>query len=453
MRLFDSGFVWGTGTSSFQIEGAPDAGGREPSIWDDFCAVPGAIANGDDGRPGVGHVERWAEDVALLAGLGCPAYRFSVSWSRVLRADGSVNAVGMDFYSRLVDGLLAAGIEPWLTLYHWDLPSSLPGGWLHRDTAARFADYALAVHGRLGDRVRQWTTLNEPWCSAMLGYGSGDHAPGRRSVREAFVATHHLLLAHGLAVTALREAGAGGVGITLNHTPGVPADPADAADVDAVRRVDGTGLRVFADPLFRGAYPRDVVEDAGADWPADVIADGDLATISAPVDFLGINFYATQQLRAGLSGAPAASSPHVTAPAAVAVPRGLPMTAMGWEIDPDGLRALLVRLRREYAPEGVDLYVTENGAAFDDRPGPDGAVHDADRIGYVREHLRAVARANAEGAGVRGYFLWSLLDNFEWAYGYDRRFGIVRVADDLARVPKDSARWYSRVIASGDPDA
>lgn len=448
-RVFDAGFVWGTATAAFQVEGAPDADGREPSIWDDFCLTPGAIAHGDDGRRGVDHYRRWGDDVEIMAGLGVSAYRFSVSWPRVLHADGRLNRAGLGFYDRLVDALLQRGIDPWLTLFHWDLPSSIPGGWLARDTASRFAEYAVAVHAALGDRVTHFATLNEPWCPSVLGYGAGVHAPGHTSHREAFVAAHHLLLAHGLGMRALREAGVRKVGIVLNHTPAYPADPASAADVDVARRSDGTNLRLFADPLFRGAYPDDVVADAGADWPAEVVREGDLALIAAPIDFLGINYYSTQQV-GSRPGVPL--TPAITAPGLVEIPRGLPTTEMGWEVDPDGFRRMLVRLHREYTgPAGLPLYVTENGAAMPDEVDADGAVHDADRIAYLRDHLTAVADARAEGADIRGYFVWSLLDNFEWAAGFEKRFGLVRVADDGVRYPKDSAAWFARVVASGDP--
>lgn len=441
-------FLWGAATAAFQIEGASTEGGREASIWDVFCQVPGAVANGDDGTVATDHYHRWEADVALMADLGLQAYRFSVAWPRVVSADGTPNAAGLDFYERLVDGLLAAGIEPWLTLYHWDLPASLPGGWLNRATAERFAQYALVVHDQLGDRVRRWTTLNEPWCSSMLSYGAGAHAPGHADPTEALTAAHHLLLGHGLAARALREADASAsIGITLNYTPAVPADPTNPADVDVVRRVDGTAHRLFTDAVFGRGYPADVVADAGAAWPAEAVRAGDEAVIGAPLDFLGVNYYTTEMVRAG---APTGPSPHVTAPEAEVVPRGLPTTDMGWEIDPDGFARLLGRLHDTWAgPAGVPIYITENGAACADEPDADGFVDDTDRIAYLDAHLAAVEEARRAGADVRGYFAWTLLDNFEWAFGYAKRFGIVRVDEELRRIPKASARWFAQQIATG----
>ncbi len=444
---FPDGFLWGTATAAYQIEGAAALGGREPSIWDEFCARSGVILDGSDGSVAVDHYHRYEQDVALMAELGYPAYRFSVSWSRVLRGDGTVNPDGLAFYDRLVDALLARGIEPWVTLYHWDLPASLPGGWLNRDTARRFADYAGVVHAALGDRVPTWTTLNEPWCSAFLGYGSGLHAPGRRDPEEALTAAHHLLLAHGLGVQALRAAGAARVGITLNFTPVEPADPTRPEDVDVARRVDGTSNRIFVEPVLRGAYPADVIADAGARWPTAAIHAGDLAAVAAPIDVLGVNYYTTSRVRAGqASDQPI---PHVTAPGAQDVTRGLPITAMGWEVDPDGLRALLVRLHREYAgPAGVPLVVTENGAAFADAIDADGRIDDPDRIDYLRRHLDAALAAIGEGVDLRGYLVWSFIDNFEWSYGYTKSFGVVAVDDRLRRRPKASAHWLGRAFAN-----
>jgi len=457
---FPPGFRWGTATSAYQIEGAADVDGRTPSIWDTFCQVPGAIPNGEDGRVAVDHYHRYREDVALMAGLGLDTYRFSVSWSRVLDGD-RVNPAGMDFYSRLVDELLGAGITPWLTLYHWDLPEALPGGWTNRDTARRFADYALAMHDRLGDRVDIWTTLNEPWCSSFLSYGGGEHAPGHTDPVEAIRAAHHLLLAHGLATTALRESGRSDLqlGLSLNFGPVEPASDS-AADCDVVRRVDGTMNRFFVHPLFTGEYPADVRADLDRWWPEDLVAEGDLATISAPIDLLGVNYYSTSVMRAARPGEAVAppvvrgrqlATPHVSAPDAVGVSRGLPRTDMGWEVDPDGLRRLLNWLHREYTgPAGAGLVITENGAAYPDRAGADGSIEDQDRIGYLRDHLAAVHAALADGVDGRGYLLWSLIDNFEWAFGYAKRFGIVAVDSDLRRLPKASAAWYRAVASSGE---
>ncbi|MCW5951826.1 MAG: family 1 glycosylhydrolase, partial [Propionibacteriaceae bacterium] len=393
--------------------------------------------------------------VALMAGLGLNSYRFSVSWPRVL--DGErVNEAGMDFYSRLVDELLGAGIEPWLTLYHWDLPAALPGGWTNRDTAHRFADYAAVLYDRLGDRVPTWTTLNEPWCSSFLSYAGGEHAPGHTEPREAVRAMHHLLLGHGLATQALRAAGAGKLGITLNFGPVLPASD-DPADLSVARRVDGTANRVFVHPLFTGEYPADVRADLDPWWDDDLVADGDLTAISRPIDVLGVNYYATSVVRAGEPVQPWTVRgrrryiPNIAAPDAVPVPRDLPQTAMGWEVEADGLRRLLLWLHRDYTgPAGIPLVVTENGAAYpDDQFEPDGTVNDVDRIGYLRDHLAAVHAAITEGADVRGYLEWSLLDNFEWAWGYDKKFGIVAVDAAMNRVPKASAAWYGAVARRG----
>ncbi len=452
---FPDDFVWGAATAAYQIEGAVTELGRTPSIWDTFSHTPGMVMNGDTGDTAVDHLHRYREDVALMRRLGLSAYRFSVSWPRVQpHGRGATNADGLDFYRRLVDELLANNIEPWLTLYHWDLPQPLEdaGGWPERDTAARFADYAALVHDALGDRVHRWMTLNEPWCSAFLGYASGVHAPGRREPLAALRASHHLLLGHGLAVEAMRSQGDAGleVGITLNLYAIDAASEADA-DRDAARRVDGIQNRWFLDPVLLGRYPEDVLDDV-AHLGEIGVESGDLATISTPIDFLGVNYYSRHTVAAGTGAAglaPSAAFPgseHVQF-----VSTGLPVTAMGWEVDGSGLTEILLRIRDDYPP--VDIYVTENGAAFDDVL-EGGAVHDARRIRYIDEHLRASHDVLAKGVPLRGYFVWSLLDNFEWAYGYGRRFGVVYV--DYAtfeRIPKDSARWYADVIRRGGLEA
>jgi beta-galactosidase len=465
-RPFDDSFLFGAATAAFQIEGASHTDGRTDSIWDAFCRVPGAVINGDDGSVACDHYHRYAEDVDLMSRLGLQSYRFSTSWARVQPDGGPVNPAGLDFYSRLVDELLAHDIKPWLTLYHWDLPQALEelGGWRNRDTAYRFRDYAMAVHERLGDRVPVWTTLNEPWCAAFIGHLAGAHAPGEMNPRSALAAAHHLLLGHGLAVQALREADPGlTLGITLNLTVAKPADPHRPGDVDAARRIDGQMCRIFLDPIFRGSYPEDVLADVAGLGLDEVIADGDLATISAPIDALGINYYQGQ----AVSDQPATDTKHTEAPTSRQTrspfpaadnvythSQGLPTTGMGWEIQPDGLRELLVRIHREYAdPAGVDLYVTENGAAFDDEVSDDGAVHDQPRVDFLRAHLNAVLDATGDGVPVKGYFYWSLMDNFEWAWGYSKRFGIVHV--DFAtqeRTVKDSGQWYSAVVAANAID-
>jgi beta-glucosidase len=454
IRTLPPSFRWGTATSSYQIEGAVDADGRTPSIWDTFCRVPGAIDGGDTGDVACDHYHRMPEDVALIADLGMDTYRFSVAWPRVQPGGrGPANPAGLAFYDRLVDELLGRGVEPWLTLYHWDLPQELEdaGGWPARDTAYRFADYAMLVHDALGDRVRTWTTLNEPWCSAMLGYAYGRHAPGRRDLGAAIAAVHHLLLGHGLATRRLREAAGGDarLGITLNLSTADPATDSDA-DRAAARAADGLGNRLYLDPLVHGRYPEDVLNDLALRDVRVPVEPGDLEIISSPIDVLGVNYYFGQLF----SGVDEQGRSHDADGLAVqrVVPAGRPVTAMGWEISPESFTDLLVRLSRDYP--GLPIVITENGAAFDDQPDADGFVRDEDRTRYLAEHLAAVARARQLGADVRGYLAWSLMDNFEWAYGYEKRFGIVRVDyDTQRRVPKQSALWYRdtiRRIRSGD---
>ncbi|MFB6393137.1 GH1 family beta-glucosidase [Polymorphospora lycopeni] len=443
---FPEGFVWGAATAAYQIEGAARDDGRGPSIWDTFSRTPGKVHAGHTGDVACDHYHRYRDDVALMAELGLASYRFSVAWPRI-QPDGSgpVNPRGLDFYDRLVDELLGRGIDPIVTLYHWDLPQPLEdrGGWTNRETAEHFAGYATAVYGRLADRVRTWTTLNEPWCSAYLGYGNGVHAPGRQDPAAAFAAVHHLLLAHGLGAQALRAAGATTVGITVNPAAVVPADPDSAADQRAVRLVDGLHNRIFLDPLLRGGYPADVLEHVARFTDLDFLRDGDEQIIGGPVDLLGINYYAPTYV-AARPGAPGGDGAYPGTEGIEFLPPVGPLTDMGWMIEPSGLTALLERIGRDYP--GVPLFVTENGAAFPDRPEGD-RVPDPDRIGYLDGHLRAAHEAIARGVDLRGYLVWSLLDNFEWAEGYDKRFGIVHV-DYLSqrRTPKDSARWFQEVI-------
>ncbi|WP_405923466.1 GH1 family beta-glucosidase [Streptomyces sp. NBC_00035] len=444
MTTFDPGFLWGAATSSYQIEGAVTEDGRGPSIWDTFAATPGTIQGGDTGAVAADHYHRFPEDIALMAELGLRAYRFSLAWPRIQpTGSGPANQRGLDFYRRLTDTLLDHGIQPWPTLYHWDLPQPLEdrGGWPVRDTAERFAEYAALVHEALGDRITHWTTLNEPWCSAFLGYATGRHAPGRREPAAAVRAVHHLLLGHGLATEAIR--GDAQVGITLNLTHVSPLSTAPA-DLDAARRIDGMQNRLFLDPLLRAAYPDDVLDDLHEVTAFGHVHDGDLKTIGAPLDHLGINYYAPM-LVAG-SSTPTQSA-YVGSPLVRFADGGRPRTAMGWEIDESGLLKLLLRLKDDYP--AVPLYITENGAAFDDVV-QDGEVHDADRIAYLDGHLRSCAQAIGRGVPLKGYFVWSFLDNFEWSFGYRPRFGIVHV--DYAtqrRTPKDSARWYAEVIRRG----
>ncbi len=454
---FPVGFRWGTATASYQIEGAVDEDGRGRSIWDTFAHTPGRILNGDTGDVACDHVHRYRDDVALMRDLGVNAYRFSLAWPRLQpTGTGPLNPDGVGFYDRLVDELLAAGIQPFATLYHWDLPQALEdaGGWPERDTASRFSDYAAAVHARLGDRIADWTTLNEPWCSAFLGYASGHHAPGRTEPAASVRAAHHLLLGHGLAVAAMRAALPDlRYGITLNLCPVDPASD-DVADRQAARRIDGITNRLFLDPVLRGHYPADVLADLESVSGHGFIHAGDERLIGVLIDFLGINYYTRQIVRARRPGegprraADGARDPAwVGSPDVIRVGTGRETTAMGWEIDADGLFDILTRVTKEYAVPV--LYVTENGAAFDDHVSSDGAVHDPRRIAYLDGHLRAAARAIDAGVDLRGYFVWSLVDNFEWAWGYSRRFGIVRVDfADQRRIVKDSGHWFGRVAAT-----
>ncbi|MEV7277476.1 GH1 family beta-glucosidase [Streptomyces sp. NPDC093111] len=450
---FPAGFRWGSATAAYQIEGAAAEDGRTPSIWDTFSRTPGKVRNGDTGDTATDHYHRSREDIALMTRLGLTDYRFSVSWSRVLPGGrGPLSQKGLDFYRQLADELLDAGIRPVATLYHWDLPQELEdaGGWPERETAERFAAYAGRTAEALGDRVSTWTTLNEPWCAAFLGYGSGEHAPGRTDDRAALRAAHHLNLAHGLGVRALRAAlpASAEVSLTLNLHALRPATDSPE-DRDAVRRIDAVGNRIFLDPVFHGRLPADLVADTASltDW--SFVRDGDLDAIAAPIDALGVNYYAPAVVAAGTSATP---SPWPGAAGHVRfVPLPGPRTAMDWPVDADGLYELLVRLRDEL-PD-VPLLITENGAAYDDYADPEGRVRDPERVAYLAAHLAAARRALADGVDLRGYFLWSLLDNFEWAHGYGRRFGIVHVDFPTGRrTPKDSFRWYGEVIArSGLP--
>jgi len=448
-RRFPEGFLWGVATAAYQIEGAAHEGGRGPSIWDTFSHLPGKIRRGDTGDIACDAYHRLDTDLDLLAELGVGAYRFSVSWPRVQPAGrGPVNAEGLDYYRRLVDGLRDRGIEPVVTLYHWDLPQPLEdaGGWPRRETAGRFAEYAAIVAGALGDRVGRWITLNEPWVVANHGYRLGSHAPGRADAADAAAATHHLLLGHGLAAGALRAGPDGGrqIGITLNMTVVRPAsDDATAA----AESIEAETNRVFLDPVIAGAYPAGAVRPALLP-PGELVLDGDLAAISAPIDFLGVNYYRPttvglradgDELRRGeerIEGHPGAVS--------VAVDH-LARSAMGWPIDASGLYDLLVQLRGR-AP-GLPLYVTENGMAAEDYVDPEGGIDDYERIAYLRDHLDAAARGIEGGVDLRGYFCWSFLDNFEWAEGYQKRFGLVFVDyGTQRRIPKASAAFYSSVM-------
>ncbi|NQX28370.1 beta-glucosidase [Microbacteriaceae bacterium VKM Ac-2854] len=454
---FPPGFLIGSATAAYQIEGAVAEDGRGPSIWDTFSTTPGRISDGSTGAIADDHYHRLDDDLDLMAGLGLDAYRFSIAWPRIQPlGSGAVNEAGLAFYEQLVDGLLARGIRPIATLYHWDLPQALEdeGGWQNRETAYRFAEYARIVAARLGDRVDTWTTLNEPWCSAYLGYGSGAHAPGRTDPEGALRAVHHLNLAHGLAVAALREATPPGtqVSVTLNFHVLRGDDPSSP---EAIRRIDALANRAFTGPMLRGAYPEDLLRDTAGvtDWAFAL--PGDAALIHQPLDFLGVNYYSTASVRIwpgdgerehadghkAAGGSPWPGSEHVEFRRMAG-----PYTAMGWNIDPQGLTDLLVSLAEQFP--ALPLMITENGAAFDDTLDGD-VVHDPERVDYLRRHFAAAQAAIARGVELRGYLVWSLLDNFEWGYGFSKRFGIVYV--DYAsqrRIVKDSGRWLAALLAT-----
>jgi beta-glucosidase len=453
--------AWGVATAAYQVEGATTEDGRGVSIWDTFSARPGAVVDGSDGAVACDSYHRIDEDIDLVSGLGVDHYRFSIAWPRVQpTGSGALEPRGLGYYERLVDALLARGVTPMATLYHWDLPEALEtgpnghgDGWLDRDTAERFAEYAAAVHARLGDRVHLWATHNEPWCAAYVGYGSGRHAPGRREGGRTHVAAHHLLLGHGLAAARMHEAGADAVGIVLNLTPVWPDRPeaAEVADgVDAIRN------RVWLGPLVDGAYDEGTLRVAPVLADSTVVRDGDLALVQGSADWLGVNYYTPA--RVDLPGDDSSDDPDAVAGGDAGVdefpgvaplrftPRP-PLTDIGWEVEPRGLEELLVDTD---ARTGLPLMVTENGAAFPDTTRTaDGVVDDQDRIGYLRDHIDAVRRAREHGADVRGYVLWTLLDNFEWAEGYTKHFGVVHVdRETLVRTPKASYHWYADLVRS-----
>ncbi len=435
---FPDGFLWGAITSAYQIEGAWNEAGKSPSIWDTFTHTPGKIERNENADIAVDHYHRWPEDIALMRELGLQAYHFSISWPRVLpEGRGAPNPAGLDFYDRLVDGLLEAGIEPHVMLYHWDLPQILQdeGGWSNRLIAGCFADFATTVARRLGDRVSQWVTHNEPFVSSMAGYFTGEHAPGIQDISQAVAAAHHLLLSHGLAVQALRPVlpSQAKVGIILNLTPAYPASEGDE-DRAAAARWDSVANRLFLDPLFRGAYPPGAIDMLSPWFPE--IHPGDLETISTPIDFLGINYYSRAVLR---------SEPGFPILQAALVNQPDSEYSQMWEIYAPGMYDILTRVYREYQVQ--EIYVTENGVPVPDGIDFDGRVRDERRIRYLRDHLSEVHRAIEAGVPVRGYFHWTLMDNFEWAYGYRMRFGLIYVDyDTLKRTIKDSGRWYAEVI-------
>ena len=430
-NMFPPGFTWGVATSAFQIEGAHATDGKGPSIWDEFCRRAGTIADGSNGDVACDHYHRWQADLDLVAGMGVDAYRFSVSWPRVRPTGaGAWNPQGLDFYDRLVDGLLARGIKPYLTLNHWDLPQALQdkGGWASRDTVYRFVEYAMGMHARLGDRVHAITTHNEPWVMSHLGHETGTFAPGIQDRAIAMQVAHHLLLSHGLALQGLRAHGCKAkLGIVLNLSP-VSAATQDPADAAAARLEDGRLLRWYMDALFHASYPQDVLRFLGADAPR--VEPGDMQAIAVPMDFLGINYYSRTVVRADGPWSAQGS--------------GLEVTDMGWEVFPQGLTDLLLRVHHDYPVP--PLYVTENGGAFPDQVVA-GRVHDVRRTDYIASHIAAVAEAMRRGVRMEGYMVWSLLDNFEWASGYAKRFGIVHVDyTTQARTLKDSAMWFRRFL-------
>ncbi|MGF1508417.1 MAG: GH1 family beta-glucosidase [Myxococcota bacterium] len=452
MRLeFPESFLWGTATSAFQVEGATQADGRGESIWDRFCKVPGAIADQSDGSVACDHYHRSREDIALMKSLGLRAYRFSIAWPRILpNGLGVRNEAGLAFYDRLVDDLLAAGIRPVATLYHWDLPQALQdrGGWPSRDTAKAYVDYAGLVASRLGDRVDLWITQNEPWCIATLGYAEGQHAPGGKDPAGSLAAAHHVLLGHGWAISALRSElpSQARVGIALNLTPAYPASPSEA-DREAARAFDGLFNRWYLDPLYRGRYPEDVVEDYRRSGVLEsgslaFVESDDLEAIKTRTDFLGINYYSRVISRSE----DVAESEN--APREVLEPADADRTDMGWEVFPKGLTDLLLRVHTEYQPGSI--YITENGCAYSTAPDEQGVVKDTKRIEFLEKHLTAIHHALTLGVPVEGYFVWSILDNFEWSHGYTKRFGLTWV--DYAtqeRILKQSAHRYAQVIADG----
>jgi beta-glucosidase len=454
---FPEGFLWGTATAAYQVEGATNEDGRGTSIWDTFSHTPGNVLHGDTGDITCDQYHRFEEDLDLMAEIGLQAYRFSVSWSRVQpEGSGPTNEKGLDYYRRLVEGLRERSIEPMITLYHWDLPQALEdrGGWTSRETSERFAEYARIVYEALGDSVRFWITLNEPWVSAWLGYGVGVHAPGRKNTGEALAATHHLLLGHGLALENMRSLGHedNQLGITLNLAPVQPASD-DLADAEAARRVDGNANRLYLDPLFRGSYPEDMVEHYRGESDFSFVRAGDLEKISAPLDFLGVNYYMRHTVVDGRRESELTTAMRfASVDAATVLPPGVETTAMGWPVESDGLTELLVRLHEDYTQGPI--YITENGRAVYDYVDPEGGVDDEERVAFLDAHFRAAHRAMEQGVDLRGYMVWSLLDNFEWAEGYSKRFGIVFVDyGTQRRIPKMSARWYKEVIErNGLPD-
>jgi beta-glucosidase len=438
---FPANFIWGASTAAYQVEGAAREDGRGESIWDRFSHTPGKVLNGDTGDVAADHYHRFREDIALMRELGVDAYRFSIAWPRIIPAgSGAVNQKGIDFYKRLLDALLEAGIEPWATLYHWDLPQPLQdaGGWTNRDTVERFCEYADVITKALGDQVNHWFTVNEPWIVSFLGYGIGVHAPGERDWKTMLIVLHNLLLAHGRGVQAIRaNVPDGDVGLVLNSSDVRPASDSDA-DREAAMRWDGFLNRWILDPVTGRGYPEDVIHAFGDLAP--LVQPGDLDQIAAPTDFLALNYYFPNYIRAG-------SESDLLRATQAEAPAKFPRTATNWPVDPTGLTAMLLRMDRNY--HFPALYVVENGAAFIDPEPVDGRIIDPQRVSYLERHIAAVHDALTQGAPVKGYFIWSLLDNFEWNSGYSKRFGIVHVDyPTQARTIKDSGRRYAEIIAA-----
>lgn len=442
---YPEGFVWGVSTAAYQVEGAVTEDGRGPSVWDTFCAQPGKIADGSDGSVACDHYHRYPQDVALMRDLGVDAYRFSIAWPRVIPGGtGQVNAAGLDFYDRLVDELQGAGIAPVPTLFHWDTPQAVEdrGGWMNRDTASWFADYSAQVVERLGDRVERWITINEPREVTMLGYALGAHAPGRTEVFGALPVAHNLLLGHGLATQAMRAAGASNIGIAVSHSPTWNAGTSQA-DLEAAGFFDNLNNWLFADPLLTGAYPEGLAE-------LMPVESGDLATISTPLDWYGVNYYNPTRVGAAESGDGEVDGVEVPEglPFSFAPIEGVPHTDFGWPVVPAGLTEMLLTLRDRYGDKLPPIVITENGCSYSDGPDASGRVRDTRRIDYLAGHLEALRAAIDQGVDVRGYFQWSIMDNFEWAAGYEQRFGLVHVDyETQERMPKDSFSWYADHIA------
>ena len=444
---FPDGFLWGAATAAYQIEGAPDADGKGPSIWDTFSHTPGKVFHGETGVVACDSYHRYPEDIAMLQRLGVGAYRFSLSWPRIQPdGRGPANQQGLDYYHRLVDALLDKGITPVITLYHWDLPQALQdkGGWAMRDIAEIFADYAAMAGEALGDRVHRWITLNEPWVVAHVGYRDGRHAPGETDPAKAVAANHHLLLAHGRAVRALRAASPSPaqIGITLNLDVARPVSPA-AADMAAELEARMNGA--YLDPLMRGAYPERLTAEFSPAKVPGLVHDGDFDVIRAPMDFLGVNFYAPHYVGIRPDGEPRRGEQLIGPDVVLVQPEGMPVTAMNWLVDSSSIYELMTRLRD--ATDGLPLYITENGSAWYDYVTQDGTVEDYERLSYLRDHLAALHAAIADGVNLRGYFVWSLMDNFEWAEGYAKRFGLVYVDfGTQQRILKRSGEFYARVV-------